>query len=127
MKTKLLAMLLMAGGSMFASTRISVGIGVGSNAPAYYAQPAPVQAVIPPCPGPDYTWVDGYWAQNAGHRNWVAGSWQRRPAPVVVAPRHEAPKFDYRGYRDDRAHVRDRERDRDHGRPGDFSNGFRSR
>jgi len=54
MKTKLLAMMLLAGGSMFAQTRFSVGIG--------FNQPAPVYASnIPPCPGPGYTWLNGYW------------------------------------------------------------------
>jgi hypothetical protein len=39
MKTKLLAMILLAGGSMFAQTRFSFGINVGGNARGYH-QPA---------------------------------------------------------------------------------------
>jgi hypothetical protein len=40
MKTKLLAMMLLAGGSMFAQTRFSVGIGVGGHGAGFY-QPSP--------------------------------------------------------------------------------------
>lgn len=40
MKTKLLAMMLLAGGSMFAQNRFSIGIGVGGHGTGYY-QPAP--------------------------------------------------------------------------------------
>ena len=60
MKSKLIAGLILAGGSMFAAPRVSVGFGFGSpvhEAPAYR------QAYIPPCPGPDYVFVDGYWQQ----------------------------------------------------------------
>ena len=58
MKTKLLAMLLMAGSTMFAGVRFGVGIGVGVPfAPA----PVVVAPVIPPCPGPGYVWTNGIW------------------------------------------------------------------
>ena len=54
MKTKLLALLLIAGGSMFAA-HISVGVGIGVG-PAYgYYAPAPPPALRPPGrrgPGP---------------------------------------------------------------------------
>ena len=67
MKKRLLPLMLLAGGSLFAAPHVSVGIGIG--APAYYP-PAPVVVNSrPPCPGPGYTWVDGYWA-NGG---WTAG------------------------------------------------------
>jgi len=57
MKSKLFAVLLLAGGSLFAGPRISVGIGLG-YAPApvrVYAAP-PVVAYAPPVvvPGPVY-------------------------------------------------------------------------
>jgi hypothetical protein len=54
MKTKLLAGLILAGSSLFAGPRIAVGIGFG-------APVAPVVVAPPPCPGPGYVFVDGYW------------------------------------------------------------------
>jgi hypothetical protein len=57
MKTKLLAMLLMAGSTMFAGVRFGVGIGFGVPVPA----PVVVAPVIPPCPGPGYMWSNGIW------------------------------------------------------------------
>lgn len=91
MKTKLLAMMILAGGSMFAQPRLSIGIGIGGHGNGFY-QPAPSYASnIPPCPGPDYTWVDGYWSQDYGRRTWVAGYWNRQPSRggYEVAPRFE--------------------------------------
>ena len=55
MKTKLLAMVLMAGSTMFAGVRFGVGIGIGVPAPVFVAP------VIPPCPGPGYVWSGGVW------------------------------------------------------------------
>jgi len=50
-----------------------IGIYVGAGAPAH----------VPPCPGPGYIWVPGYYARGA----WVAGYWNfvgvRRVAPIV--------------------------------------------
>ena len=89
MKTKLLAVMLLAGGALFAQPRISVGVGFNQG-PAVYA------SNIPPCPGPGYTWVNGYWN-----------------APVVSAGFGFAPRFDNhsRG-RDVRARGFDRGHDR---------------
>src|SRR5438128_3253618 len=78
MKTKLLAMMFLAGGSMFAQTRFSIGIGLGGRGAGFY-QPPPYAYNTPPCPGPDYTWVDGYWSQNYGRNTWVDGYWNRQP------------------------------------------------
>ena len=84
MKTKLLAMMLLAGGAMFAQPRFSVGIGFNQAPPAY-------ASIIPPCPGPGYTWVDGYWSQNYGQPVWIAGYWS---APAFTASFGFAPRFD---------------------------------
>ena len=100
MKTKVLAMMLLAGGSMFAQTRFSVGIGFHQAAPVYASN-------IPPCPGPGYTWVDGYWSQNYGRPVWVAGFWN---APVVTTGFGFGPRTDD-GFRGD--FDRDRGFDRD--------------
>jgi hypothetical protein len=90
MKTKLIALAILAGSSMFAQSRLSVGIQVGGYGQGYY-DGAPVYASdIPPCPGPDYDWVDGYWSQDYGRRSWIAGSWNRR--------QFERPRYDNRFY-----------------------------
>jgi len=57
MKTKLMAMLLMAGSTMFAGVRFGVGVGFGVPVPA----PVVIAAPIPPCPGPGYVWTNGVW------------------------------------------------------------------
>jgi hypothetical protein len=141
MKTKLLAMVLLAGGSMFAQNRFSIGIGIGGYAPGYYPRYSSVQTVVPPCPGPDYTWVDGYWSPYGGRNAWVSGYWAR-PAYAggyYVAPRYAQPRYDnryYDAYRQrNRGRSFDREGDHDRGRHygqgyrrGDgYENGFRGR
>ena len=73
---KAIAVMMLLGGGLFAAPAVRVGIGIGLGAPA------PVAVVRPACPGPGYTWVNGYYAANG----WVAGYWAA-PAPVVVAPR----------------------------------------
>jgi hypothetical protein len=74
MKKAIAVMMLLAGG-LFAAPRVSFGVGFGA--------PAPVAVVQPACPGPGYTWMDGYYAGGA----WVAGYWA--PPVVRVAPRYE--------------------------------------
>jgi hypothetical protein len=112
MKTKLavLAGALIAGGTMFAQPRVSIGIGVGGFGPGYYPPPAYAQ-YAPPCPGPDYTWVDGYWAPQGGRNVWTAGFWRPPVVGYRVAPRYVAPRYynSYRGY--DRDHDRGRDHD----------------
>lgn len=83
MNKKLLAMVLLMGGSAFAATHISIGVGIGVPAyyggyySGYYAPAPPVAVYRPPCPGPGYTWMNGYWGP--GHV-WVGGYWA---APYV--------------------------------------------
>jgi hypothetical protein len=60
-----------------ANTAHAARIGVYVGAPVAY---------VPPCPGPGYVWVAGYW--NPYHV-WVPGYWNARPVvrfggPVVV-------------------------------------------
>ena len=85
MKIKLIALAVLAGSALFAQPRVSVGIGVGGgyyqgsyNAGGYY--PDPAYAAAPPCPGPGYVWVDGYYDGPA----WVRGYWT-----LPVQPRYE--------------------------------------
>ena len=99
MKTKLLAMMLLAGGSMFAQTQFSVGVGFGGRGAGFNQPPLAYASNIPPCPGPDYTWIDGYWSQDYGRQTWVAGYWSRQP---FVSGYRVAPRFDNRFRDDDR-------------------------
>ena len=108
MKTKLLALLFLVGtSSMFARTHFSIGIGVGGYGPGYYAPryyapayPAyyapPVVAYEPPCPGPGYNWVSGYWYTAGPRRFWREGYWA---PPVYVRSYRVAPGYYGRGYR----------------------------
>jgi hypothetical protein len=88
MRIKLLALLLLTGGSLFAGTHVFVGIGVGGY--AYYPPPPPpVVVYVPPCPGPGYTWVAGYWYPIGSRYYWRAGYWALPPysGAYWVAPR----------------------------------------
>ena len=80
MKKTMAVMMLLAGG-LVAAPRFSVGVGFGA--------PAPVAVVQPACPGPGYSWVDGYYGPSGV---WVAGYWAP-PVAVRVAPRFERPRF----------------------------------
>ena len=104
MKTKLLALLLVAGGALFAESHFSIGIGVGGFAPAYgyYAPPlppAPPAVVYAPAPGPGYTWVSGYWYPAGPRYAWRTGYWARPPYARAywVAPRYYGHRY-YGGY-----------------------------
>ena len=78
MKTKLLALLLFAGSSLFAGTRVFFGVGVGA---------------------PGYTWVGGYWYPAGPRYNWHAGYWARPPYAGArwYAPRYYNHRY-YPGY-----------------------------
>ncbi len=59
-----------------AQVRVGIGFGVPVAAPVAY---------VPPCPGPGYAWVAGYWGPR---RVWVPGYWHfgggmRPVAPIV--------------------------------------------
>jgi hypothetical protein len=71
------------GASQAQAARIGVGVYMGR----------PV-AYVPPCPGPGYAWVGGYYAHGA----WVPGFW-RGPGPrVVVRGGWGHPGYYGRGY-----------------------------
>lgn len=84
MKSKLLALALLAGGSVFAAPAVFVGAGAG-----YPAPPPPVVAYVAPCPGPGYGWVAGSWYTVGPRRLWRAGYWAPQPYvhAIRVAPR----------------------------------------
>jgi hypothetical protein len=102
MKTKLLALLVLAGSSLFAAPRMSIGIGVGAGgyAPGYYAPPPPPPpAAYVAAPGPGYSWVGGYWYPVGSRYSWRAGYWSRPPyrGAYWVAPRYHGRRY-YNGY-----------------------------
>src|SRR5690348_11814246 len=103
MKTKLFAILLLAGSSLFARSHVSIGIAIGGYGPPpvymYAPPPPPVRYVVPPSPGPGYGWIGGYWYPAGPRWTWRAGYWARRPYPRAywVAPRYYRSRF-YGGY-----------------------------
>jgi len=139
MKTKILAMMLLAGGSMFAQTRFSIGISFGGHGAGFYQPPPSYAYNIPACPGPDYAWTDGYWSQDYGRNIWVAGHWTRRSfnRSYQVEPRVESRFNDRnhgqafsRAFENDRSRGYAQNQNRSFGRQerGDsYENGFRSR
>ena len=100
MRTKFLAILLLAGSSLFARVHVSIGVGVGG--PGYYLPPPPparIVTYVPPRPGPGYVWIRGYWRPMRGQYYWHAGYWSRRPyvRAYWVAPHYYHHRY-YRGY-----------------------------
>ena len=85
MKKKILVGLLLAGSTMFAAPRVSFGVSIGAPGPVVVAPS--VVAAVPPCPGPGYVFVDGYWGFVGGQRVWHGGYW-RAPEHVAHFDRH---------------------------------------
>jgi hypothetical protein len=52
--------------------QINLGIRIG-------APPAPHAYRVPPRPGPDYVWVEGYQYPQGSHYRWHDGYWTRSP------------------------------------------------
>jgi hypothetical protein len=77
MKKKILMGLLLAGGTMFAAPRFSFGVNIGAPV---------VVAAVPPCPGPGYVFVNGYWQLGVG-RDWRA-DYRRPPEHFERFDRH---------------------------------------
>ena len=106
MKSKLLALFLLAGSSMFAGSHLFFGVSVGSG---YYAPPPVVAYAPPPAPlvtyappayaRPGYTCVNGYWYPNGPRYAWRAGYWARPPYARAywVGPRYYGHRY-YPGY-----------------------------
>ncbi len=125
MKMKLLAMMLLAGGSMFAQTRFSIGLGFAGQGAGFYQAPPAYAMSIPPSPGPGFMWVEGYWSQNYGRQFWVPGFWNRQPFRTGYV----APRANFR-FSQDRNRNFDQNRgnnNRYNGRDNRQGNGFRSR
>jgi hypothetical protein len=116
-RTAAVAILLLAGaGGSAHAAQVSFGIRIGPPPRARIVR-------VPPRPGLDYTWVDGYWYPVNGRYHWHRGYWTRSPYGGArwIAPRYEGGRF-YDGYWDgdhgrfDHNHRWDRDRDRDRDR-----------
>jgi hypothetical protein len=104
MKTKLLAGLVLAAGTMFAGNRVSIGVQIGGGyGPGYYGYlpppPPPQMYAIPRSPGRGFVWVGGYWYPNGRAYGWQPGYWQRPPRGQGRwnAPRYDRGRY-YNGY-----------------------------
>jgi hypothetical protein len=117
-------------GKWILGAAVAVGtLGLGTTAAqaaqiGVYVSGGPV-AYAPPCPGPGYQWVAGYYS--GGY--WVPGRWA-----FVGARSYDRDDYRFRAYDRDRGGWgdRDRDRDRDRGRDRDrdrdgYRNGFRDR
>jgi hypothetical protein len=88
---KLIAVMLLAAGSMFG--QVSFGIRIGQP-------PAPrVVRVRPARPGPGYNYVEGYWYPQGNRYHWHDGYWTRPPyeGSSWVSPHYEGGMY-YEGY-----------------------------
>jgi hypothetical protein len=114
-KTKLLALILLATGAVFA--QLSIGVRIGAPPPVR------MMRVQPQSPGPGYAWIGGYWYPNGNHYRWHEGYWTR-PAYAGarwVEPRHDGQRY-FAGYWDG-GHGRiehDHRWDRERGHNRDF-------
>jgi len=61
--------------------------------------PAPRAYRVPPQPGPDYVWVEGYWYPANGQYRWHDGYWTHPPYPDAywVVPYYEGDQY-YSGH-----------------------------
>lgn len=104
---------LLLGPAVPAHAQVSFGVTIGRP-------PAPRNYRVPPRPGPDYEWVEGYWYPQGNRWTWHDGYWTRPPyeGAYWVAPYYDGGKFyagrweGSRGYVD-HDHRWDRTRGRD--------------
>jgi hypothetical protein len=85
------ALLLAVAAPAQAQMSFDVEMGPPPGAPRAYR--------VPPQPGPDYVWVDGYWYPANGQYRWHDGYWTRPPYPDAywVAPYYQRGQY-YTGY-----------------------------
>ena len=84
------------------------------------APPAPRAYRVPPSPGPDFNWIEGYWYPVNGRWRWHDGYWTRPPFANAywVAPYWQGGRY-FEGYwwtprgQFDHDHRWDRDRGRD--------------
>ena len=98
MKTKLLILLILAGSSLFAKTRVFANVGIGHGGYGGYGYGPPVYAYVAP-PPPSYVWAPGYWepvAPSYYYRDSYYGDGYYYSRPSYVRTRWIAPRNYYR-------------------------------
>jgi hypothetical protein len=87
LKTLVLATVLLVPAAT-ANAQITFGVRIG-------APPPPRAYTVPPRPGPDYVWVEGYQYPQGGHYKWHDGYWTRPPyqGAYWVAPYHTGSRY----------------------------------
>jgi hypothetical protein len=108
---------LLLGPASVANAQINLGIRIGEP-------PAARGYRVPPRPGPDYVWVEGYQYPQGSHYTWHNGYWTRPPyagaywvAPYHVGGQYFAGRWEGSGrnlshdHRWDRGKRRDERRD----------------
>jgi len=88
LKTTIIAAMLITYGSVFAA-EISIAIRIGPPPPPR------VVHVLPPRPGPEFIWIEGYWYPVEKHYKWHNGYWTRPPYPTArwVVPHHDGEQY----------------------------------
>jgi WXXGXW repeat (2 copies) len=112
--TILVVAALLAGATALAA-QVSIGIRIGPPPPPR------VVHVVPERPGPDFSWIAGYWYPVGNHYKWHEGYWTRPPYEGAhwVPARHDGERF-HEGYWDgehgrvEHDHRSDRDHDRDY-------------
>jgi hypothetical protein len=87
LQTLAISVLLLAPASV-AQAQISFDVHIGPP-------PAPRVYRVPPSPGPDYEWVEGYWYPQGSRYAWHNGYWTRPPyeGAYWVAPYHNGGQY----------------------------------
>jgi hypothetical protein len=103
MKTKLLALIVLAAGTVLAGPPVFVSAAYGGEGYVAFGTPPPVvvERYVPPCPGRDYVWVGGYYYPRGARYTYRGGYWARPPYPrgYWVAPRWERGRYYYGHWR----------------------------
>ena len=91
MRIKLLVLMMLAAGTIFA--QFSIGVRIGAPPPPR------VVRTQPRSPGPGYYWVGGYWYPVGRHYTWHNGYWTRPAYSGArwVQPHHDGQSY-YSGY-----------------------------
>ena len=109
------ALLLTFGAPASANAQVSFGITIGRP-------PAPRAYRVPPRPGPEFVWVEGYWYVQGQHYKWHDGYWTRPPfaGAYWVEPYYYGGRY-IGGYWEDgrRQYSHDHRWDKDHDRRDD--------